>query len=134
MIYLTFLGVAFAASCKKDDGPPPPETGIYRGVFSRIFDNGDTSGTGVVFLSIKMEDSTFTLNGDTSSMAPVSCNGDFALMGSDSIIFQNNAPVAIPEDPYYILDTVYTYEFMDVFFKFEFRLDTIIYKYDLERY
>lgn len=77
------------------------------------------------------------LSGDTSSNAPYSCNGVFKLTPG-KIEFINVAFIAeYTEDPYYdrfyVLDTVYEYEFLDSSFFFHLDLDTVVYDYNLTR-
>ncbi|NOQ70471.1 MAG: hypothetical protein GQ574_00630 [Crocinitomix sp.] len=132
-----FLLALVFASCKKD-GPLTPTNGIYRGVFSRIYNATDTIGTGVVFLALNEADSSFIMTGDTSSNAPYSCNGSFKLMPG-KIEFINAAFITeITEDPvydpFYVLDTVFEYEFLDTGFFLQLNLDTVVYDYKLTRF
>lgn len=131
-----FVLILVFASCKKNK-PLTPTNGIYRGVFSRILNGTDTVGTGVVNLTINELDSTFFMAGDTSSNAPYTCNGNFKLT-SGKIEFVNSA--FIPEftedpyyDPFYVLDTLFDYEFIDPGFNIYLNLDTVVYEYVLAR-
>ena len=136
-----FLFHIFA--CNKEKSLPPTN-GIYRGVFSRILADGDTSGTGVVFLALDDHDSSFTLSGDTTSNAPFSCYGAYSLLGDNQISFTTTSPLD-PEmsDINYVLDTIYEYEFLDTNFYLQmykseasfFGADQVTtYDYNLTRY
>ncbi len=124
-------------SCKKNKFIEP-ETGIYRGVFSRIMDS-DTVGTGVVYFAVNEKTHLFTLRGDTSSNAPYSCNGSYTVYQGEKISFKNSAFIAevVSDpfyDPYYYLDTSYTFTYNDSTFKMELDFDNVIYKYNLTRF
>tara|TARA_B110000037_G_scaffold53567_1_gene65662 strand:+ start:45118 stop:45546 length:429 start_codon:yes stop_codon:yes gene_type:complete len=132
-----FAVILVFSSCKKDE-PLTPTNGIYRGVFSRIYNGSDTIGAGVVYLALNEVDSTFILGGDTSSNAPYSCSGFFKLQPGN-IEFINTAFVAEltaddAVDSLYILDTVFQYEFLDTGFYFHLDLDTVSYDYNLTRF
>jgi len=131
-----FILIAFFMlfiSCNKDK-VIPPNNGIYRGVFSRILFGGDTSGTGVLHLVIDEASNGFIMTGDTSSNVPVSCSGDYILLSDDEIQFINRAPVPTLDDPFFILDTVYTYVFSDSLFDLELSNDGVRYVYNLRRF
>lgn len=97
-------------------------------------EENDTISEGIGFLAIYDLDSSFTLQGDTISGVPVSCNGGYSLQGSDKIEFTNKAPVGALDDPYYILDTIFNYSYADTSFQLFLETETRSYRYSLERY
>jgi len=114
---------------------PKGFTGIYRGVFNRVNKGVDTTGTGVVFLVINTEDSTFHLQGDTITLTPASSGGKYSLPEPGKIQFTNTKPIGVPiYDPFYILDTVYNFEFNDPNLRIFMGVDTLFYDYNLKRF
>jgi hypothetical protein len=131
-----FLGLlAFVISgCKKPI--TQPNSGIYRGTFFQIFDNGDTNAQGIANLALSGDTfgGTFTLSGDTTTGSPVSCNGVYEINGTTQITFTNTAIVPdLGYQPHYILDTVYQYTFDDHDFTLDMVQDTTRYEYKLIR-
>jgi hypothetical protein len=131
LMMLLIVGVGF--SCKKDK-PKPPKNGIFRGVFMEMGIESDTISEGIAYLAIYDQDSSFTLQGDESSGVPVSCNGVYGLLGPNQIEFINKAPIDELDDPYYILDTLFEYEYSDSIFNITLETETRRYVYNLERY
>lgn len=134
-LFALFFGLIIVAlSCEKDPNPKH-FTGIYRGVFNRIANGTDTTGTGVVFLVINTEDFSFKLNGDSITSTPASSSGTYTLPESGKISFTNTAFIAVPVfDRFYVLDTTYSYEFNDPTLNVHLGVDTMFYSYDLIRY
>lgn len=131
-IYLFISTTCVLLSCKKEP-INEPNAGIYRGVFNRIYDNGDTSGQGVSVISISSSGNNFSSVGDTATGVPLSCNGSFAVVGPTEISFNNTAVVDVGLIPRYILDTTWNYYFNDKKFKIWLREDTVLYEYNLKR-
>ena len=130
---ILFLLFTLLMSCKKD-GPVSWTNGIYRGVFSEINDAGDTWATGIGFLAIHDADSSFTLQGDTLSGVPVSCNGKFSIIDEEFMEFTNKAALGVFDDPYYILDTVFRYAFLDSTLTLRLDIPDRSYDYSLTRF
>ncbi len=135
VIYSFIALLLFSAlSCEKDPNPKG-FTGIYRGVFNRVNNGIDTTGTGVVFLAINSEDSTFQLQGDTITLTPANSLGKYILPEPGKIHFTNTAPIGVPiYDRFYLLDTVYNFEFEDPNLKIYLDVDTFFYEYNLKRF
>ncbi|MGB1102252.1 MAG: hypothetical protein ACPG21_01345 [Crocinitomicaceae bacterium] len=131
---LLFFGLALSVIGCKKEGPLSPTKGIYRGVFSKISDANDTLATGIAFIAINDADSSFTMQGDTLSNAPISCNGYFSIIDENYMEFNNNAVLGVFEDPYYILDTVYRYAFLDSTFTLRLDLPRRSYDFNLRRF
>ncbi len=104
--------VSIILSCKKEV-TIEPNSGIYRGVFSRIIDNTDTVGTGVALISLSTSDFKFTVSGDTATGVPKSSAGDFTIDSPTQMTFTNNSAIAPPSNPVHILDTTRPYHFND---------------------
>lgn len=125
-------------ACKKNKDKIPGN-GIYRGIFSRILENDDTAGTGVVFLALTAQNGSFSVQGDTSSNAPYSCNGTYGVLEEGKIVFNSKSFIGeVVEDPfydpYYYLDTVYRYEITESSFILDLAFDTVRYNYNLSPY
>lgn len=121
-------------SCEKDPNPKH-FTGIYRGLFTRVVNSTDTTGSGVVFMSINTGTMTFQLAGDTLTFTPASSSGTYSLPNEGEILFENTAFIGVPVyDRFYVLDTLYTYEFDDPKLDIRLSIDTFEYHYNLLRY
>ncbi len=121
-------------ACEKDPNPKH-FTGIYRGIFTRVVNSTDTTGSGVVFLAITTESMSFQLAGDTLSLTPASSGGTYSLPNEGEILFENTAIIGVPVyDRFYVLDTLYTYEFDDPMLNIRLTFDTLQYHYNLLRY
>ena len=118
-------------SCKKPI--TEPNSGIYRGTFYEIFDNGDTAGQGVANLALNDEKNWFQLSGDTATGAPLSCNGNYAILSSTLIDFEDISNVDFGYHPFNILDTTFTYVFDNKNFTMTLKVDTALYEYKLVR-
>ena len=132
---LFMLVLCGSVACKKNKGPLRPTSGIYRGVFSRILSNGDTTNTGIVHLAMTEASNSYSLRGDTSSNTPYSCSGIYKVLDGNDIEFTNKAALEPGiMNPYFVLDTIFEYKFLDSTFVLEFENDEIIYRYDLSRF
>lgn len=130
VIFLS-LSLLVIAGCKKPI--TEPNSGIYRGTFFEIFDNGDTGGQGIAYIALSKGDGGFSLSGDTATGAPLSCYGTYVINNSTQMTFTNNAIVDYGYHPYNILDTVYYYTFNDHNFNLTLEVDTMRYEYNLIR-
>ena len=119
------------SACKKP--VTEPNSGIYRGTFFEIFDNGDTGGQGVAYIAISKGDNGFSLSGDTATGAPLSCYGSYIINNTTQMTFNNTSNVDFGYHPYNILDTTYNYVFDDHNFHLDLILDTTRYEYRLIR-
>lgn len=122
--------IAFTA-CKKPI--TQPNSGLYRGSFFQIYDNGDTNGQGVAYLSLNDGNNSFQMSGDTNTGAPYACYGTYVINNSSKMTFNNAALVDVGFQPHYLLDTTYTYTFDNKNFTLEFVDDTTRYEYNLLR-
>jgi len=125
-----FLLVAFA-SCKKPI--TEPNSGIYRGSFFKIYNNGDTAGQGVAVLALTSGGESFQLSGDSTTGAPLSCHGDYIINSSTQMTFTDYSNVYFGYDQYNLLDTTYNYTFDDHIFYLSLKIDTTLYEYNLVR-
>ena len=130
-IVLIFILIATLISCKKED--PIPDNGIYRGVFREIHDNGDTLASGVVYIALFEENSTFTLVGDSTTNAPASHNGTYTIESGKRINYLYTGVHQPQFDSDHYLDTLYTYFFDDELFEFWFQNGSVKYEYRLAR-
>lgn len=128
---IVVLLVLTLAGCKKPI--TEPNSGIYRGTFYEIFDNGDTAGQGVANLALNDENLWFQLSGDTATGSPLSCHGNYTIMSSSLIKFEDISNVDFGYHPYNILDTSYQYVFDNKNFKMTLKVDTALYEYKLVR-
>lgn len=134
VIVLPILLFFAALSCDKDPNPKN-FTGIYRGVFNRVQNGLDTTGTGIVFLAISSENSSFHLNGDSITATPANSSGLYEFPEPGKIQFTNTAIIGVPVyDRFYVLDTVYNFEFEDPHLKIFLGIDTMYYDYELTRF
>jgi len=132
-IVVLIVGVIiFAVSaCKKP--VTEPNSGIYRGSFFEIFENGDTAGQGVANLAIAKGDGNFNLSGDTATGAPLSCSGSYVINNSTQMTFNNIVNVDFGYHPYNLLDTTWNYTFDDHNFHLDLAFDTVRFEYRLVR-
>lgn len=132
-ILILGLVVIAIAGCKKP--VTEPNSGIYRGTFFQIFDNGDTNAQGIANLALSKDGfgGTFTLSGDTTTGAPISCSGNYLIDNGTLMTFTNTAIVEVGYQPHYILDTTYSYQFDDHNFSLWMEQDTVRYEYNLVR-
>lgn len=132
--YLLFpFALLVLMACKKPI--TEPNSGIYRGPFFQIYDNGDTNAQGIAVLALSKGDigGTFTMTGDTNTGAPYSCYGNYIIDNSTKMTFYNSASVDVGYQPYYLLDTSFIYTFNDVNFTLNLVIDTTEYQYILKR-
>ena len=134
LLFFPFVCVVLlVAGCKKP--VTEPNSGIYRGAFLEICDNGDTMGTGVAYLAITEGSLSFQLSGDTATGAPKSCYGTYSILSATQISFVNQATnVDVGYHPHLVLDTVYDYTFDDHYFHLNLKVDTTLFKYELIRH
>lgn len=132
-LLILYISVALLAMACKKEAVTRPNSGIYRGLFTKTYNNGDTVASGVSYLSISTSSYTFSLSGDTVTQAPYSCGGYFSVSDDDLISFDNTANVNTGINAYFILDTVWNYYFNDHKFNLWLRKDTVLYQYRLVR-
>lgn len=132
-IVILIIGAALfvVSACKKP--VTEPNSGIFRGTFFEIFENGDTGGQGIAYLAIAKGDGNFNLSGDTSSGAPLSCQGSYIINNSTQMTFNNIVNVDVGYHPYNILDTTWNYTFDDHNFDLDLAFDTVRFEYRLVR-
>ncbi len=132
-IFFCSLLALVLTGCKKP--VTEPNSGIYRGTFFQIFDNGDTNAQGIANLALSKDGfgGYFTMSGDTLTGAPISCSGSYVIDNSTQMTFSNTAIIETGYQPHYILDTTYSYTFDDYNFTLEMIQDTTRYEYTLIR-
>jgi hypothetical protein len=131
---ITIMGsivLILLAGCKKP--VTEPNSGIYRGTFFQILDNGDTISQGIAYLALSKGEQSFTLSGDTTTGAPLSCYGDYVINNATQMTFTNEAVVDFGYQPHIVLDTLYSYTFDNRNFKLELEVDTKHFEYNLVR-
>lgn len=129
-----YFGLIFLAltGCKKPT--TEPNSGLYRGSFFQIYDNGDTNGQGIAYISLNDANNSFQMSGDTNTGAPYPCYGTYSIDNSTQITFYNAATsFDVGYQPHYLLDTTYTYTFNNKDFTLDFDDDTARYEYNLMR-
>jgi hypothetical protein len=128
-----FFGLILIAltACKKPI--TEPNSGLYRGTFFQIYENGDTNGQGIAYLSLNDGNNAFQMSGDTNTGAPYPCYGTYSINNSTQMTFVNNSDFEVGFQPHYLLDTTYTYTFDNKNFTLEFVDDTTRYEYNLLR-
>lgn len=133
-VFVVFgLMMVLAVSCKKP--VTQPNSGIYRGTFCEIYDNGDTNGQGIAVIALTADGSSgsFNMNGDTATGAPYPCYGSYVVNNGTQMTFNNDGNFETGYHPNYVLDTVYTYTFDNYNFKFNLKIDTTLFEYKLIR-
>ena len=131
LLLLFMLGILVIA-CKKE--VLVPNSGIYRGTFTKYDSAGDTIVNAVTWMSMDDNQLTFTMTTDSLVFAPAQHYGTYAVENASAITFKNSSDVGPPYQPDYYLDTIYTYSFDDKNFKFWQTIGDYFYEYDLVRW
>jgi hypothetical protein len=119
------------SACKKP--VTQPNSGLYRGTFFQIYENGDTNGQGIAYISLNDGNNSFQMSGDTNTGAPYPCYGTYSIDNSTHMTFYNAASVDVGFQPHYLLDTTYAYTFDNKKFTLDLTDDTVRYEYNLLR-
>lgn len=127
VFFLMFLFIG----CKKE--LLIPNNGIYRGVFREIYNETDTVSSGVVYLALWDNSSSFQMVGDSLTNAPASHNGTYFIQDASRIIYTNNSSLSSQYDSDHYLDTMYNYVFDDEIFEFSYSDGVTLYEYRLAR-